>query len=80
MAFKILTLDRLQYFCGKMKAYVDTKVTGAVSYATSQGLTDAQKAQARTNIGAGTSSLTESDVNTLIDNKLGDVETLLAAL
>lgn len=69
--YKKMTLTDIQRIVNNMFDYVGKN---AVYYGKTQTLTDTQKLLARTNIGAGTSSLTEDDVNTLIDAKLGVIE------
>lgn len=70
--FKKMTLADLQYLINKLKTYTDEQVPTDIILYTAQTLSEAQKTQARSNIGAG--SLTEDDVNTLIDTKLGVIE------
>lgn len=54
MALKILTLARLQYFYGKMKAYVDAKASGKqdkgnyVTYTSHSGITTGKKGNVTT--------------------------------
>lgn len=69
--YKKMTLADIQRIVNNTLEYVNGK---AVCYSEVQTLTDTQKSLARSNIGAGTSSLTEEDVNTLIDTKLGVIE------